>query len=128
MAPPENAIVLRVDEKSQVQALDRIQSAQPVWIDRPEKATHDYVQHGTTSWFTALNTASGGKCDRPHRHQEFVAFLDHIDATVAREPGTAVHIVMDNSGTHKHPVVKSWFTRHPEYVPHVTPTSSSWPN
>jgi transposase len=131
MAPPQNAIVLCVDEKSQVQALDRTQPTQPVLIDRPEKATHDYVRHGTTSLFSALNTATGaviGKCYRRHRHQEFVAFLDHIDATVAREPGTAIHVVMDNYGTHKHPVVKAWFTRHPEYVPHFTPTNSSWLN
>jgi transposase len=131
MAPPQNAIVLCVDEKSQVQALDRTQPTQPLLIDRPEKSTHDYVRHGTTSLFSALNVATGavvGKCYRRHRHQEFVTFLDHIDQTLTREPGTAVHVVMDNYGTHKHPVVKQWFARHPEYVPHFTPTSSSWLN
>lgn len=131
MAPPQRAIVLCVDEKSQVQALDRTQPTQPLLVGRAEKATHDYVRHGTTSLFSALDVATGavvGKCYRRHRHQEFVAFLDHIDATRMREPGTTVHVVMDNYGTHKHPVVKQWFTRHPEYVPHFTPTSSSWLN
>lgn len=131
MAPPERAIVLCVDEKSQVQALDRTQPTQPMLVGRAEKATHDYVRHGTTSLFSALDVATGavvGKCYRRHRHQEFVAFLDHIDATRTREPGTTVHVVMDNYGTHKHPVVKQWFARHPEYVPHFTPTSSSWLN
>ena len=69
-----------------------------------------------------------GACHRRHRHQEFVAFLDHVDATVAREPGTAIHVVMDNYGTHKHPAVRAWFVRHPALVPHSTPTSSSWLN
>lgn len=131
MAPPERAIVLCVDEKSQVQALDRTQPTQPMLINRPEKGSHDYVRHGTTSLFSALDVATGavvGKCYRRHRHQEFVAFLDHLDRTLTREAGTAIHVVMDNYGTHKHPVVKQWFARHPEYVPHFTPTSSSWLN
>jgi transposase len=131
LAPPEKAIVLCIDEKSQVQALDRTQPVQPLLVGRPEKASHDYVRHGTTSLFSALDVATGavvGKCYRRHRHQEFVAFLDHIDATRVREPGTTIHVVMDNYGTHKHPAVKEWFVRHPEYVPHFTPTSSSWLN
>lgn len=131
MAPPEKAIVLCVDEKSQVQALDRTQPTQPPLPGRAEKATHDDVRHGTTSLFSALDVATGkvvGKCYRRHRHQEFVAFLDHIDATRTREPGMTIHVVMDNYGTHKHPVVRQWFARHPEYVPHFTPTSSSWLN
>jgi transposase len=131
MAPPQKAIVLCVDEKSQVQALDRTQPIQPLLVGRAEKASHDYVRHGTTSLFSALDVATGavvGKCYRRHRHQEFVAFLDHIDATYKRQPGTTVHVVMDNYGTHKHPVVKQWFARHPQYVPHFTPTSSSWLN
>jgi transposase len=131
MAPPQRAIVLCVDEKSQVQALDRTQPTQPLLVGRAEKSTHDYVRHGTTSLFSALDVATGrvvGKCYRRHRHQEFVAFLDHINATRVREPGTTIHVVMDNYGTHKHPVVKQWFARHPEYVPHFTPTSSSWLN
>lgn len=129
MGPPDRAVVLCVDEKSQVRALDRTQPTRPRLVGRAEKATHDYVRHGTTALFSALDVATGavvGKCYRRHRHQEFVAFLDHIDATRAREPGTTIHVVMDNYGTHKHPVVKQWFARHPEYVPHFTPTSSSW--
>ena len=131
LAPPERAVVLCVDEKSQVQALDRTQPAQPLVPFRGEKASHDYVRHGTTSLFSALNVATGeviGRCHRRHRHEEFLAFLDHIDATLVREPGTAVHVVMDNYGTHKHPDTREWFVRHPEYVPHFTPTSASWLN
>lgn len=131
MTPPEKAIVLCVDEKSQVQALDRTQPAQPLLINRPEKGTHDYIRNGTTSLFSVLNVATGavlGKCYRRHRHQEFVSFLDQIDQTLKREEGTTIHVVMDNYGTHKHPVVKAWFARHLEYVPHFTPTSSSWIN
>jgi transposase len=131
VAPPERAIVLCVDEKSQVQALDRTQPIQPLLPGRCEKASHDYVRHGTTSLFAALDVATGkviGTCHRRHRHQEFLAFLDHLDAAVARKPGTAVHVVMDNYGTHKHPRVREWFARHSEFVPHFTPTSSSWLN
>jgi transposase len=131
VAPPDRAIVLCVDEKSQVQALDRTQPIQPLLPGRPETASHDYVRHGTTSLFAALEVATGrviGTCHRRHRHQEFLNFLDHLDATLAREPGTAVHVVMDNYGTHKHPRVRGWFVRHPAFVPHFTPTSSSWLN
>ena len=131
LAPPEKAIVLCVDEKSQVQALDRTQPIQPPLPGRAEKASHDYVRHGTTSLFAALDVATGrviGECHRRHRHQEFLAFLDHLDATLVRRPGTAVHVVMDNYGTHKHPRVREWFARHPEFIPHFTPTSSSWLN
>jgi transposase len=129
--PPERAIVLCVDEKSQVQALDRTQPIQPALPGRPEKASHDYVRHGTTSLFAALDVATGrviGACQRRHRHQEFLAFLDHLDATLERPLGTAIHVVMDNYGTHKHPRVRAWFVRHPEFVPHFTPTSASWLN
>jgi transposase len=131
LAPPDRAVVLCVDEKSQVQALDRTQPVQPLLPGRPEKASHDYVRHGTTSLFAALDVATGkviGACHRRHRHQEFLAFLDRLDATLVRTPGTAVHVVMDNYGTHKHPRVREWFARHPEFVPHFTPTSSSWLN
>jgi transposase len=131
LAPPERAIVLCVDEKSQVQALDRTQPTQPLLPGRAAKGTHDYTRHGTTSLFAALDVATGrviGTCHRRHRHQEFIAFLDHLDATVTREPGTAIHVVMDNYGTHKHPAVRAWFVRHPEFVPHFTPTSGSWLN
>ena len=131
LAPPEKALVLCVDEKSQVQALDRTQPTQPPLPGRPEKATHAYVRHGTTSLFAALDVATGrviGECHRRHRHQEFVTFLDRLDADLVREPGTAIHVVMDNYGTHKHPRVREWFARHPEFVPHFTPTSASWLN
>ncbi len=131
LAPPDRAIVLCVDEKSQIQALDRTQPMQPLLPGRAAKASHDYTRHGTTSLFAALDVATGrviGTCHRQHRHQEFLAFLDHLDAAVRRAPGTAVHVVMDNYGTHKHPRVREWFVRHPEFVPHFTPTSSSWLN
>ena len=131
LAPPDRAIVLCVDEKSQVQALDRTQPIQPALPGRPEKRSHDYVRHGTTSLFAALDVATGaviGACQRRHRHQEFLAFLDRIDATLERPGGTMIHVVMDNYGTHKHPRVREWFVRHPEFVPHFTPTSSSWLN
>lgn len=129
MAPPQRAIVLCVDEKSQVQALDRTQPVQPLLPGRSERASHDYVRHGTTSLFAALGVATGkviGTCRRRHRHQEFLAFLDHLDATITRPEHTAIHVVMDNYGTHKHPRVREWFVRHPAFVPHFTPTSSSW--
>jgi transposase len=131
LAPPEKAIVLCVDEKSQVQALDRTQPAQPLLPSRAEKASHDYVRHGTTSLFSALNVATGqviGRCHRRHRHEEFLAFLDDINGALKREPGTAIHVVMDNYGTHKHPRTKEWFVRHPDFIPHFTPTSASWLN
>ena len=98
---------------------------------RGEKSSHDYVRHGTTSLFAALDVATGkviGECRRRHRHQEFVAFLDRVDAALVREERTAVHVVMDNYGTHKHPRTKEWFAKHPEFVPHFTPTSASWLN
>ena len=129
--PPKRAIVLCVDEKSQVQALDRSQPIQPLLPGRPEKASHDYARHGTTSLFAALDVATGkviGACHRRHRHQEFLAFLDHVDAAVERPGGTAIHVVMDNYGTHRHPLVRAWFVRHPDFVPHFTPTSASWLN
>ncbi len=131
LAPPERAIVLCVDEKPQVQALDRTQPVLPLAPGRTERGTHDYVRHGTTSLFAALNVATGqviGRCHRRHRHQEFLKFLDHVDAALPREPGIAIHIVLDNYGTHKTPAVKRWFLRHPEYHLHFTPTSASWLN
>jgi transposase len=130
MSPPERAIVLCVDEKSQVQALDRTQPMLPMTPGQAERA-HDYVRHGTTSLFAALNVATGeviGKCHRRHRHQEFLRFLDEVHARVPREPGVEVHLVLDNYATHKTPAVKRWFLRHPEYRLHFTPTSASWLN
>jgi transposase len=131
VAPPDRAIVLCVDEKSQIQALDRTQPTQPLLPGRAEKASHDYARHGTTSLFAALDVATGrviGACHRRHRHQEFLAFLDHIDAALPRSPCMTIHVVMDNYGTHKHPRVRAWFVRHPDFVPHFTPTSGSWLN
>jgi transposase len=131
VAPPERALVLCVDEKSQIQALDRTQPTQPLLPGRAAKASHDYARHGTTSLFAALDVATGaviGTCYRQHRHQEFLAFLDHLDATLTRAAGVTIHVVMDNYGTHKHPRVRDWFVRHTEFVPHFTPTSSSWLN
>ena len=131
LAPPERAIVLCVDEKPQVQALERTQPVLPLAPGRTERGTHDYVRHGTTSLFAALDVATGrviGRCHRRHRHQEFLKFLDHVDAALPRGPGAAVHVVLDNYGTHKTPAVKRWFLRHPEYHLHFTPTSASWLN
>jgi transposase len=131
MNPPENAIVLSVDEKSQVQALDRTQPLLPMTPGQAERRTHDYVRNGTTSLFAALNVATGqviGKCYRRHRQQEFLKFLNEIDLQLEREEGVQVHIIMDNYGTHKTPAVKRWFERHPEYHVHFTPTSGSWLN
>jgi len=129
--PPEHAIVLCVDEKSQVQALDRTQPLLPLHPGQAERRTHDYVRHGITSLFAALNAATGaviGKCLRRHRHQEFLQFLRHLDATVERPDGTTIHLILDNYGTHKTPAVQRWFARHPQYHLHFTPTSASWLN
>ena len=131
LAPPERALVLAVDEKSQVQALDRTQPMLPMTPGQAERGTHDYVRHGTTSLFAALDVATGkviGKCHRRHRHQEFLKFLDHVDASLTKEPDVSVHLVLDNYATHKTPAVKRWFLRHPEYHLHFIPTSSSWLN
>ena len=129
--PPERAIVLCVDEKSQVQALDRTQPLLPLGPGHPERHTHDYARHGTTSLFAALDVATGrviGRCYRQHRHQEFLKFLEKIDQTVPAEPGLEIHLVMDNYSTHKTPKVQRWLARHPRYHLHFIPTSSSWLN
>jgi transposase len=131
MNPPERAIVLCVDEKSQVQALDRTQPLLPLGPGQPERHTHDYERHGTTSLFAALDVATGrviGKCLRKHRHQEFLNFLKHIDQAIPDDGETAIHLVMDNYATHKTPKVKQWLARHPRYHVHFTPTSASWLN
>ena len=131
MSPPEKAIVLSVDEKSQVQALDRTQPLLPMTPGQAERGTHDYVRNGTPSLFAALDVATGaviGKCYRRHRQQEFIRFLNEIDARVERGPGVEIHIILDNYGTHKTAAVKRWFERHPEYRLHFTPTSGSWLN
>lgn len=133
MSPPENAVVLCVDEKSQMQALDRTQPLLPMRPGMPERRTHDYHRHGTSSLFAALMVKTGvviGECHRRHRHQEFIKFLKTIDEVIqATEPeGTSVHIVLDNYATHKTPAVQRWLKRHPQYHLHFTPTSASWLN
>jgi transposase len=131
MSPPQRAIILSIDEKSQVQALDRTQPLLPLAPGQAQRRTHDYVRNGTTSLFAALNVATGeviGKCYRRHRHQEFLKFLNEVDARLPKEPGVEIHIILDNYGTHKTPAVKRWFARHPEYHVHFTPTSGSWLN
>ena len=124
MSPPENAIVLSVDEKSQVQALDRTQPLLPMTPGQAERRTPDYARHGTTALFAALNVATGeviGRCYRRHRQQEFLKFLNEVDTGLSREPGMQIHLILDNYGTHKTPGVKRWFDRHPEYHLHFTP-------
>jgi transposase len=133
MSPPENAVVICCDEKSQMQALDRTQPLLPLRPGTPERRTHDYHRHGTSSLFAGLLVKTGvviGECHRRHRHQEFIKFLTTIDEVVkATEPdGAAVHIVLDNYATHKTPAVERWLAKHPEYHLHFTPTSASWLN
>jgi len=127
--PPERALVFCVDEKSQIQALDRTQPGLPLKKGRCGTMTHDYVRHGTTTLFAALNVAEGkliGTCLPRHRHQEFIRFLRLIDQ---QAPGELdLHLIVDNYATHKHPRVKSWLQRHRRFHLHFTPTSSSWLN
>jgi transposase len=127
--PPDNALVLCVDEKSQIQALDRSQPVLPMRPGIPERRTNDYVRHGTTSLFAALVMATGeviGRVHRRHRHQEFLRFLKTIDAVTPE--GLGLHLVVDNYGTHKTPAVRRWLTRHPRFHLHFTPTGGSWLN
>ena len=129
--PPERAIILSVDEKSQVQALDRTQPLLPLGPGQVERNTHDYVRNGTTSLFAALNVATGevlGQCYRQHRQQEFVHFLNRINEAYPEQEGIDIHLILDNYGTHKTPKVKRWLQRHPRFVVHFTPTSASWMN
>lgn len=127
--PPDRALVLCVDEKSQIQALDRTQPILPITPGLPERRTHDYNRHGTTTLFAALNVATGeviGELHRRHRAKEFLQFLRTIEESV---PATLdVHLVLDNYGTHKTAAVKRWLTRHPRFHVHFTPTSASWLN
>jgi transposase len=127
--PPEKAVVLCVDEKSQVQALDRSQPVLPMMPGMPERRTHDYARHGVTSLFAAFNIADGtviSELHRRHRHQEFLKFLKKIDKNVPN--GLDVHLVCDNYGTHKTPEIQDWLARHPRFHVHFTPTGSSWIN
>ena len=127
--PPDQALVLCVDEKTQIQALDRTQPGLPMKKGRLGTMTHDYKRNGTTCLFAALETLQGkvvGECYVRHRHQEFLKFLRRLDTEF---PGdVTLHLVMDNYGTHKHPKVQAWLQRHPRFVPHFVPTSSSWLN
>jgi transposase len=129
MAPPENALVLCVDEKSQIQALDRTAPCLPMLPTTPARRTHDYVRNGTTSLFAAFDLASGSVIAqhyRRHRHQEFLRFLKLIDKAVPA--GLDLHLVLDNYATHKTPAIHQWLLKHPRFHLHFTPTSSSWMN
>lgn len=127
--PPDCAVVLCVDEKSQIQALERTQPLLPMGLGYVEGVTHDYVRHGTTTLFAALDVASGEvitQCKARHRHQEFLAFLRHVDREVPKQ--FDVHLVVDNYATHKHAKVKAWLARRPRFHLHFTPTYASWLN
>jgi len=127
--PPAHAIVLSVDEKSQIQALDRTQPGLPLKRGRAGTMTHDYKRHGTTTLFAALNVLDGtviGRNMQRHRHQEFIRFLNAVNAAVPA--GKAVHVILDNYAAHKHPKVRQWLDRHERFTFHFTPTSCSWLN
>ena len=127
--PPANALVLCVDEKSQVQALERTQPLLPIGLGYVEGVTHDYFRHGTTTLFAALNTHTGeviAQCKPRHRHQEYLSFLRHIDRNVPENMD--VHLIVDNYATHKHAKVRAWLAARPRYHVHYTPTYSSWLN
>ena len=129
LAPPEKALVLAVDEKSQIQALDRTQPGLPIKKGRAGTMTHDYKRHGTTTLFAALNVLDGsviGQCMQRHRHQEFIRFLNRIERDVPA--GKLIHVILDNYATHKHPKVRAWLERHERWTFHYTPTSASWLN
>jgi putative transposase len=127
--PPDHALVLCVDEKSQIQALNRTQPVLPMGLGYVEGITHDYVRHGTTTLFAALDIATGTvftECKPRHRHQEFLAFMRRLDECIP--PGLEVHLIVDNYATHKHPKVRTWLAQRPRYQIHYTPTYSSWLN
>src|SRR5271157_2195574 len=129
LSPPENAVVLCVDEKSQIQALERTQPMLPLGLGYVEGVTHDYERHGTTTLFAALDIANGdiiAQCKPRHRHQEYLSFLKHVDENVPRT--LDIHLVIDNYATHKHPTVKRWLAIHDRWHVHYTPTYSSWLN
>lgn len=129
LSPPSNAVVLCVDEKSQIQALERTQPLLPLRPGQPERRAHDYLRHGTTTLFAALNTATGevlARCEQRHRHEEYLRFLREIDAHVPAE--LDVHLVVDNYATHKTPAVMRWLAKRPRFHLHFTPTYSSWLN
>ena len=127
LTPPEHAIVLCCDEKSQVQALDRTQPGLPLKRGRASTMTHDYKRHGTTTLFAALNVLDGqviAQCQQRHRHVEWLKFLRKIDRETPK--GKKLHLIADNYATHKHPVVQAWLSKHPRFIMHFTPTSASW--
>jgi putative transposase len=127
--PPDHALVLCVDEKSQIQALNRTQPVLPMGLGYVEGITHDYVRHGTTTLFAALDIATGAvftECKPRHRHQEFLSFLRRLDAAIPEE--LEAHLIVDNYATHKHPKVRTWLAHRPRYHVHYTPTYSSWLN
>jgi len=127
--PPQKAVVICVDEKSQIQALDRTQPGLPLKKGRCGTYTHDYKRNGTTTLFAALNMLDGkviGQCQTRHRHQEWLKFMRRLDREFPRN--LTLHIIMDNYGTHKAPAVKAWLVKHPRFVCHFIPTSSSWLN
>ena len=129
VAPPTNAVVFSVDEKSQIQALQRAQPILPMDFGQPERRTHNYVRHGTLDLFAALNVATGeviARCKPQHRAQDFVAFLREIESSV--EPGLDIHVVLDNLSAHRAPPVQRWLLRHPRVQFHFTPTYASWLN
>lgn len=129
VAPPAHAIVLSLDEKSQIQALDRTQPGLPLKKGRAGTMTHDYKRHGTTTLFAALNVLDGsviGRCMQRHRHQELIRFLNQVEALVPA--GKVIHAIVDNYATHKHAKVRDWLARHPRWTFHFTPTSASWLN
>src|SRR6195952_4651440 len=129
MDPPAHAVVLSVDEKSQIQALDRTQPGLPLKRGRCGTMTHDYTRNGTTTLFAALDVAAGrviGRCMQRHRHQEFIRFLNAIEREVPT--GKLIHVILDNYAAHKHPKVIEWLGRHPRFTFHFTPTSASWLN
>lgn len=127
--PPEHALVLSCDEKSQIQALDRTQKSLPIYPGRLKTMTHDYKRHGTTTLFAAIELAKGqiiAECMPRHRHQEWIKFLKKIDSETP--PDLDLHLIVDNYATHKHPKVKAWLKRHPRFHIHFIPTRSSWLN
>ena len=129
MSPPEHALVLCCDEKSQVQALDRTQPGLPLKKGRAETMTHDYKRNGTTTLFAALNVLDGqviGQCQQHHTHVEWLKFLKKIDRETPKDK--TLHLIADNYATHKHPVVQEWLAKHPRFTMHFTPTSASWLN
>ena len=129
MSPPEHALVLCCDEKSQVQALDRTQPGLPIKKGRAQTMTHDYKRHGTTTLFAALNVLDGqviGQCQPRHTHVEWLKFLRQIDRETPK--GKTLHLIADNYATHKHPAVQEWLSKHPRFNMHFTPTSASWLN